>query len=218
MCAVSTSMETAAESPPGYHHGNLREALVAAGLAHLDAGRSPDFSLRELTRQVGVSANAAYRHFASKEDLLIAMALEGFRRLTLEQASALQAQASLAAGFMAAGRAYVAFAQRHPALFRLMFGRFVASNGSEELRAAARMAYDGMRHCVAAVLVRPVDDAQVEVAAAHTWSVIHGLGHLLIDGQFDTKTADIERLIEAVLQYGDKVPPPDGAAILPTPV
>lgn len=202
MCTVSTCDESTLQNVSGYHHGNLREALVAAGLAHLNASQSPDFSLRELTRQVGVSANAAYRHFASKEDLLTAMAAEGFRQLTADQATAMQVNLRVADGFLAAGRAYVLFARRHPALFRLMFSRFAASNGNEDMKAAAQMAYDGLRYSMAAVLAKSADDPQVVVSATHAWSVIHGLSHLIIDGQFDLKTADIDQLMDAVLRHG----------------
>ena len=62
-----------------YHHGNLREAILEAGLAHLEKSADEALSLRELARQTGVAANAVYRHFASKEQLLAALAAEGFR-------------------------------------------------------------------------------------------------------------------------------------------
>jgi len=75
----------AADEAPGYHHGNLREALLERGLVLLEQGPETDFSLRELARRVGVSANATYRHFANKEALTRAMAGAGFRRLTPDQ-------------------------------------------------------------------------------------------------------------------------------------
>lgn len=201
MFTMSTS-ESTVKPPrsdgPSYHHGNLREALLAKGLEMLEAGES-DFSLRELTRRVGVSANAVYRHFAGKEALLSAMAAEGFHRLTSAQAMAVQGGTTPATGFLEAGRAYVRFARRHPALFRLMFGRFAASNPDPELRAAAQLSYEGMRFSVAAILRRPVADAEVLATAMRAWSLVHGLSQLIIDGQMDAHALDIDSLVDAVL-------------------
>jgi len=187
-------------STSNYHHGNLRQALLDAGLERLESEQSPDFSLRELTRSVGVSVNAAYRHFASKEDLLCAMAAEGFYRLTGSQAKAIQDNSDRVEGFREAGRAYVSFARQHPALFRLMFSRFAAGNPNPEIKAGAQLAYEGMRHSVAALMKRPTDDSEVIVTAMYAWSLVHGLSHLIIDGQFDPHTDDIDGMVDAVLQ------------------
>ncbi|MGH8492692.1 MAG: TetR/AcrR family transcriptional regulator [Moraxellaceae bacterium] len=195
---MSTSKKLLSDEP-SYHHGNLREALLAKGLELLEDGQT-DFSLRELTRQVGVSANAAYRHFANKEALLSAMAAEGFRQLAAAQAMAVQAGANPLSGFLEAGRAYVSFARQHPALFRLMFGRFAASNPDTELQASAQLAYAGLRFGVAAVLRRPVECADVLAAAMHAWSLVHGLSQLIIDGQMQAHTDDIDGLVDSVLR------------------
>src|SRR6218665_945799 len=198
MFTMSTSKSVRTDEP-SYHHGNLREALLSKGLELLESGQS-DFSLRELTRQVGVSANAAYRHFASKEVLLSAMAAEGFRQLAEAQATAVQAGANPMAGFLEAGRAYVNFAREHPALFRLIFGRFAASSPDEEMRASAQLAYEGLRFGVAAILRLPVESAEVLAVAMHAWSLVHGLSQLIIDGQMQAHTDDIDGLVDTVLR------------------
>ncbi|MDE2595168.1 MAG: helix-turn-helix transcriptional regulator, partial [Burkholderiales bacterium] len=106
-----------------YHHGNLRAALIEAGLQALEQTDASELSLRAIAREVGVSANAAYRHFADKQGLLSAMAAEGFRRFSAAQQTAQKAaqrQASEGAPgtcSAATGHAYIAFAQAHPALF-----------------------------------------------------------------------------------------------------
>ena len=114
MVTVSTSSEA-------YHHGNLREALVLEGLRALEGpdGKAP--SLRELSRKVGVSPTAVYRHFPDKQALDQALAREGLKMLGSEQAAAAQKAGGGAAGFAETGRAYVRFALAHPVLFRLMF-------------------------------------------------------------------------------------------------
>src|SRR5688572_9314104 len=115
-----------------YHHGNLRQALVEAGLAHLESAEHGEISLRDLARQVGVSANAVCRQFADKEAVLAALAAEGFRRLRAAQTAAETSNRDAADVLQAAGRGYVAFARANPALYRLMFGRFDATtHGSE---------------------------------------------------------------------------------------
>jgi AcrR family transcriptional regulator len=182
-----------------YHHGNLHDALMAEGLKLIETTQGTEFSLRELTRSLGVTVNAAYRHFANKEDLLRAIAAQGFRELVTRQAEAIQSSSNPTMGFSQAGRAYITFAQAHPALFRLMFSRFAATNRSEDMNNAAQLAYDGMRYSLAAVLNKDVEDIQVVIGSAHAWSIVHGLSHLLIDGQFDRHTQHIDGLIDAVL-------------------
>lgn len=200
MFTLSTLPRQKAENT-SYHHGNLRAALVEAGLAMLETGTRDELSLRELARQVGVSANAAYRHFENKEALLAAMAAEGMRRLAAEQAQAAAPRATPAEKFLEAGRTYVGFARRHPALFRLMFGRFSATSRSEELAGAGQAAFDAMRRGLAEVMRREPDDAQTVMAAMYSWSLVHGLAQLIVDGQFDQHTQDIDALVTAVLMH-----------------
>lgn len=202
MYTMSTSspatIAAIAKSPERYHHGNLREALVAAGLALLAEGVAEP-GLRELARRVGVSANATYRHFADKEALLTALAAEGFRQLAAAQWQAALTAAEPVGRFFATGRAYVHFARQHPALFRLMFGRFALANRSEELEAASGLAYEGLRQGVAAALRLPADSEAVTVAAMHAWSLVHGLSHLILDGQFAALGQDEDAMIDRVL-------------------
>ena len=83
-------MSTSSKSGPSdrYHHGDLRRALVDEALVLLAESGDGGFSLRELARRVGVTANASYRHFANKDALLQALAAEGFRRLSAAQREA----------------------------------------------------------------------------------------------------------------------------------
>lgn len=184
-----------------YHHGHLREALVQEGLRLLEEAGEAGFSLRELARRVGVSANAAYRHFASREALLEALAANGFRRFGAAQAQALVAADHPLRGFLAAGHAYVAFARAQPGLFRLMFGRFSIGRAEGEMAQAGELAFQGLRHAVAAALAKPVGDAVVDVAALHAWSLVHGLSVLVLDGHLERRAGPggVEAGIDAVL-------------------
>ncbi len=186
----------------GYHHGNLRAALVAEGLAALEESERADVSLRELARRVGVSPNAAYRHFADKEALLAALAAEGFRKLTAAAAASQVAPKGIRdakESFRAYGRAYVMFARENPALFRLMFGRFTTSERSDELTRAGERTRDDLRAGVAATAGLPLDDPRVAAGALYAWSLVHGLSNLILDGQVE---GDPRVLADMVLGLG----------------
>jgi AcrR family transcriptional regulator len=148
--------------------GDLREALVEAGLALLDA--EAEFSLRSVARHAGVSAMAPYRHFADKEALLAAIAMRGFERLR-ERLLIADAVADLDAALFAQGRAYIDFALGSPALFRLMF----VGTAKGELP-GGETAYS-----VLAERVRQVVPDAPEAGVLTSWSTVHGLAMLALD-------------------------------------
>jgi AcrR family transcriptional regulator len=185
-----------AEQSRQYHHGNLREALLVKGLELLESSRDSDISLRELARDVGVSANAAYRHFANKEALMLAMAAEGFTRFSLGQLTAIQKGDTPKQQFMLAGRAYIDFACKNPALYRLMFGRFSASHRSDDMNSAGNIAFQGLINMIAKVLQADPKSPEVDGAAIHAWSVVHGLSTLILDGYFDRHAENIDAFID----------------------
>lgn len=172
-----------------YHHGDLRAALLGAGLKALATTAVEDISLRQIARDVGVSATAVYRHFPDKRALLSAMADAGIEQLAQEQQRAAQA-AGEATAFAATGRAYVRFALAHPALFRLIFaytcprGETVFGNSL-----AARMLQEFSTRYTASE-----DEARLLVIQA--WSVVHGLAMLMLDGQLPPDDAMIDQVID----------------------
>jgi AcrR family transcriptional regulator len=142
-------------------------------------------SLREVARRAGVSHNAPYRHFPDREALLAGLAAEGFAELGQELA-----RHSGADG----GVAYVRFALAHPERFRLMFGGQIAYDRHPELRKQADAAYVGLEKSFAQL----GDEARF--AAAATWSLVHGLAQLLLDGHFvQGKGEDSEVFVRKVL-------------------
>jgi len=112
---------------PRYHHGNLRAALVEAAVEAVRAEGPSGLALRELARRVGVSHNAAYRHFADRDALVAAVAEEGMAALSRALRDALDGRETTdpveraRAGLSAIGRAYVEFALAEPGLFRVAF-------------------------------------------------------------------------------------------------
>ncbi|MFT3858512.1 MAG: TetR/AcrR family transcriptional regulator [Aquabacterium sp.] len=182
-----------------YHHGNLRSALIEAGLAALEKTDSADISLRALARDVGVSANAAYRHFEDKDALLAALAAEGFRRFAALQVQATQGEADRQTTRRASGRAYVDFARTHPALFRLMFGHVLHAKADPDLKTSALMAFHGLLEAAAKDAGTASNDPRALLTAIMRWSLVHGLSHLMLDGQLDYFSADVNQLIDDVL-------------------
>lgn len=215
LTADSVKAAGAAAAPGSYHHGNLRAALIEAGMVALENGKPSDsgqaLSLREMARQAGVSANAVYRHFADKNALLHALAAEGFRQLTdhCNQAraeacrrattSGVAVAGAAEAGFRASGLAYVHFARANPALFRLMFGRVTAEKVDPELTGAALGAFNDLLQSAAQVTGLPPEDPRAMVTAVFAWSVVHGLGHLALDGQLEHCSDNVDQLIESVM-------------------
>jgi AcrR family transcriptional regulator len=128
-----------------YHHGNLRAALLEAARARLAEGAEATLSLRDLAARVGVSVNATYRHFESKEALLMELAAEGFDALRAHMLGAVAERGAADAieRLHATGEAYVHFAQQDPALFQLMFGRERRFADYERFRHAADAAFAG---------------------------------------------------------------------------
>jgi AcrR family transcriptional regulator len=159
-----------------YRHGNLPIALVAAAREILDESGLHAVGLRETARRVGVSATAAYRHFASKEDLLASVAAVGFRELGAAMERATRGPNPLSR----AGLAYIEFAQQNRGLFRLMFGPVLAERVKYPALQAATDAVEGLLlRNVAELDQRPLEENAAAMAA---WGLVHGLSHLFVDG------------------------------------
>jgi AcrR family transcriptional regulator len=206
--AVNMSRSTPSGRP--YHHGRLAEALLDAAVARARVGGPEAVVLRELARDVGVSANAAYRHFA---DLAaIRKALAG--RARGEMARWMQAELDRVAPdgdageralrrTLAIGRGYVRFAAGEPGLFRAAFDHVpgmpeppaddehspwgLLLQGLGELESAGRLV--GTR----------------EDAAAFAWAAVHGLAELLLGGALtpgeDARGAAADRVVDVQLAY-----------------
>jgi len=199
-----------------YHHGNLQAALVAAGVELAREGGPDAVVVREASRRVGVSHNAAYRHFPNRDAFLTAVCDRCMNRLA-ELMETLVAEVdptdrSPAAAFArlrATGRAYIRFAVTEPGLFRTAFSVPVSmlypSSGAQDEPPAMRpgpftllgMQLDGL---VAAGGLTPQRRAGADFAA---WSAVHGLSMLLIEGPLrelpdDVRAEITEQLLDTV--------------------
>jgi AcrR family transcriptional regulator len=203
-------MDAKAAAQRGYHHGNLREALVQAGVELARTGGPSAVLLRAASREAGVSHNAAYRHFANQEDLVAAVAkrcMAELARLMTERMEAVTARGpARRAGAMleAIGRAYIDFARREPGWFRTAFSSARAHSGDAEPELDAA-------DSPFAILNRALDK-MVEVGALTpqrrrgaeyaAWSLVHGISSLLLDGPLrDLPEPEVQRAIDAVLSW-----------------
>lgn len=180
MVTVSTSKS--------YHHGDLRSALIEAGLAHLESGGEADISLRQLARETGVSATAVYRHFPDKRALLGALADEGYARLGAAQQVVADEAGGGSKGFAAAGRAYVRFALDNPALFRLTFTHAAAEH-------SMRFGEDNASRLLMSFASELGGEAAKRLAL-QAWSLVHGLAMLMLDGRVPPDPAVIDAVID----------------------
>lgn len=180
----------------GYHHGDLRRALIEAGLKLLEEREAEALSLREVARAVGVSATAVYRHFPDKNALLDALAAEGLGRLAEAQRKAAADAGGGEAGFAATGVAYVRFALANPALFRLTFGTTASRNILEAPPGHIPDAMAFLRENAAAAARQAGADPRT--VAIRAWALVHGLALLLLERQVDPEDGLIESVVGAM--------------------
>ena len=176
-----------------YHHGDLKNTLIDVALAHIARSGVTILSLREVAREAGVSHSAAYRHFANKEDLLVAIAEQGFRWLGETLGTAAQAHSGNPAGaFQAAGIAYVEFAVSHPEHMQIMFGGSIADmNDYPSLIAATDETYGALSHMVAqASKIGQLRSGDDKMIALTCWATVHGLAQLITGGQVGLNAGD----------------------------
>ena len=178
-----------------YHHGDLRGALLEAGLRLLQTRKADDLALREVARDVGVSATAIYRHFPDKGALLSALAQEGLDRLAQAQRQATVAAGGGHSGFLASGLAYVQFAVANPALFRLIFS---CAQGQDLLEApldSVGKAMADLRADIDSLMPPGLPAPARKAAALHAWALVHGLALLVLDGQIPLDWGLVQNVI-----------------------
>ena len=168
-----------------YHHGNLRQALVQAGLDILATDGLSALSLRGCAARVGVSHAAPKNHFQNLERLTAAICAEGHRRLSAAMQSRLDAAPSdPRARIAAAAEGYLRFASENPDLFRLMFSQPRTVPYDPERREAGDASHDILRDLCAPLAARingvPVPRAVIETMV---WSYVHGYASLAVNNR-----------------------------------
>lgn len=167
----------------GYHHGDLRRALLVAAAASVEAGDASRLTLKAAADAAGVSVAAPYRHFADREALLAAVQTEGFVDLARRTDEARRAAPDPMSSLERTGLAYVRFAIDRPRLYRLMFGPESDKASHPALLEAGRAALEVLKHAVRDCRdAGLVGDADVDQVALAGWSICHGLASLHADG------------------------------------
>ena len=185
----------------GYHHGDLREALVSAAQDAVEAGGPEALSLRDLAQSLGVSTAAPYRHFPDRRALLAEVAAKGFADLNAAYARAQADADTPIAALRETARAYLTLAFGRPGLFRLMFGSdILGADAPPNLVETAREAWEALFRAVHA-LDPGADLATVKRRAITGWSTLHGFITLVQGGRlkgFMTEPLTEAELLEAI--------------------
>jgi AcrR family transcriptional regulator len=167
----------------GYHHGNLREALVEAALELIAEKGPAGFTIAEAARLAGVSPAAPYRHFRDAEALLAEVALRGFERFAAVLAAAWNnGVPDPMRAFEAIGRAYLAFARDEPAYYAAMFEARIALDNHPGLLAAGDRAFAILREAAERLTATLPRDRRPPslMMALHVWALSHGIASLFV--------------------------------------
>lgn len=194
----------------GYHHGDLRNALISAA-RRLIAERGPTgFVMADAARAADVAPSAPYRHFPSREALLAAVIEEGFRDLAARlRAARLDRNLTPLRALDAVCGAYLAAARDEPATFVAMFDRQLAppphlrrqeDADAPDERAAETLAFEELAMAVDAVIRTAPADARPPtlMVAHHIWMLCHGAAVLFADGGRPAP-ADADALLETAV-------------------
>jgi len=191
----------------GYHHGNLREALVRAALDLIAEKGIAGFTFADAARWAGVSSAAPYRHFRDRDELVAAVARRGFELFADRMERAWNdGRPDSYAAFGNIGRAYLAFAREEPAFYSAMFEAGVSLDTDPALRAVADRAFAILRTAAEALSAQlpKADRPPAMMMSLHIWALSHGIASLFARGDKGRRKLPMtpEDLLEAgVLIY-----------------
>ena len=172
--------------PRGYHHGNLKEALIQAALDLIAQKGPAGFTFAEAARWAGVSPAAPYRHFRDRDELLSSIAQRGFEQFegALTQAWD-DGRPDTVTAFERVGKAYLAFAREEPAYYSAMFESGLPLDANPTLMAASERAFAIIRAAaerLAALAPPGLPRPPAMMMALHIWSMSHGVASLFARG------------------------------------
>lgn len=193
----------------GYHHGNLRQALISTALSLISKKGAGGFTIAEAARAAGVSPAAPYRHFKDRDALLADVAGQGFEVFAkgLGEAWA-DGEPDPRTAFQRMGRAYLAFAREEPSYYAAMFESGLSFKAFPDLQEASDRAFAVLRDaCEALIATLPAERRPpAMMMALHIWSLSHGIASLFARGDEARRPIPMEPedLLEAaVLIYVD---------------
>jgi AcrR family transcriptional regulator len=169
----------------GYHHGNLRQALVEAALALIEERGPAGFTLSEAAKRADVTPAAVYRHFAGRDDLIAEVARQGYDIFAaLMEFAYNDGQPTALAAFEATGRAYLAFARKYPGHYMAMFESGLSFNAHPDLALVAGKARSVLEKAAAKLSDQMPPDRRppATMFSAHVWAMSHGVVELYMRG------------------------------------
>jgi AcrR family transcriptional regulator len=203
--------------PRGYHHGNLKEALVRAALELIAEKGPAGFTFADAARWAGVSPAAPYRHYRDRDALLADVAKRGFDEFATALAKAWDdGRPDTLTAFDRVGKAYLDFAKREPAYYSAMFEAGVPADADPQLREVGERAFGVLREAAEKLvaLMPAKGRPPALMVALHVWSMTHGIASLFGRGDAARRALPMppEELLEAaVLIYLRGLGLPDGA-------
>lgn len=204
---MSWSKQSRERSRRGYHHGNLREALIEAALDLIAKTGPAGFTFAEAARAAGVSPAAPYRHFRDRDALMADIAQRGFERFGADLRRAWDdGKPDPLSAFKNVGRAYLAFARAEPAYYAAMFEARLPSGVNRELDQAADQAFAVIRQAseVLSAKLPQKNRPPALMMALHVWALSHGVASLFARGDAGRRSLPMppEDLLEAgILVY-----------------
>ena len=195
------------DGPRGYHHGNLKEALLRAALELIAQKGPAGFTFAEAARWAGVSPAAPYRHFRDRDELLSSVALRGFNQFEAVLARAWDdGRPDAFTALDRLGRAYLEFARTEPAYYSAMFEAGIPLATNSELREAGDRAFAVLRGAAEKLCghMPPGGRPPALMVALHIWAMAHGIASLFGRGDAAKRNLPMapEELLEAeVLVY-----------------
>ena len=180
-----------------YHHGNLRQSLIAQATVLTAKMGIEQLSMRSLAMAAGVSRTAAYHHFKDKNDLLCAIAEQGFNHWQEGVAELLQQSPEpVQEWLMQFVTAYIDFACAHREEYDLMFGRPIWKSGeaTESLQQISTDCFHQYVDFIAKWQAQGIFSTEMDALrlAQVSWSTLHGICRLLNDGVYlDRSSVDV---------------------------
>jgi len=199
---MSWSKDDKAE-PRGYHHGNLREALLRAALELIGEKGPAGFTFAEAARRAGVSPAAPYRHFRDRDELMASVALRGFEQFEVALSLAWNdGQPDALTALDRLGKAYLAFARSEQPYYSAMFEAGIPSDTDPALRQASERAFAVLRNAAEKLCLQmpPRTRPPALMLALHIWAMAHGVASLF--GRGDAARRPLPMSAEELLEAG----------------
>jgi AcrR family transcriptional regulator len=188
-----------------YHHGALKQGLVGAASLLIKKNGHVGFNLRDLAKVCQVSAPAVYRHFSSKNSLMVAIAESGFKRILSKLKIELPVKNEVSAEerLVRLGEIYVQFAVRNEGEFRVMFSRELCQIPEYKLiEPFATEAFVFLKELISDVLPKHISETERQNRVMKSWALVHGLACLRIDGNVDDLSKEqFSKMVRSVLTF-----------------